>query len=269
MNYMLRVNTLYPTLSKSEKKIADYIKKIDNEIIYKTMQEVSKEVDVGEATIMRFCRKIGFDGFQDLKLEIAKQNTFSKEQEYEDFTVHIANNMCNTINETKLAINQELINQAIEMILSAKNLYLFGSGASGTVALELQQKFIRYGKLCHFTTDSHFQLMHAALATSKDVVIAFTLSGGTVDVFEAVSLAKKNNAQVIVVTNYMLSPVASLADCLLLTCGKESPLDGGSFAAKLSQLYISDVLVTGYALKYKDSKKMKQKCAEAVITKSI
>lgn len=269
MKYILRVNTLYPTLSKSEKKIADYLKKIDNEIIYKTLQEVSKEVDVGEATVMRFCKKIGFDGFQNLKLEIAKQNTFSKKIEDENFTVRIADNMCNTINETKQAIDPERINQAIDMILKAKNIYLFGSGASGTVALEMQQKFIRYGKLCHFTTDSHFQLMHAATASSKDLVIAFTLSGSTIDVLEAVTEAKKNNVKVIVVTNYMLSPVASLADCLLITCGKESPLDGGSFAAKLSQLYMSDVLVTGYALKNKDAKKIKQKSAEAVVIKSV
>lgn len=269
MKYMLHVNNLYPTLSKSEKKIADYLKKIDNEIIYKTLQEVSKEVDVGEATVMRFCRKIGFDGFQNLKLEIAKQNTFIKQQEEEDFTVRIAENMCNTINETKLAIDKKFINKAIEMILSAKNVFLFGSGTSGTVALEMQQKFIRYGKLCHFTIDSHFQLMHAASVTDKDVVIAFTLSGSTIDTLESVKLAKKNNATIIVVTNYMLSPVASFADCLLLTCGKESPLDGGSFAAKLSQLYISDILVTGYALKNKTSKKMKQKSAEAVLVKSV
>ena len=268
MKYLIRVNTLYPTLSKSEKKIADYIKVVGNEIIYKTLQEVSQEVNVGEATVLRFCRKIGFDGFQNLKLEVAKQNTFSKTQHYEDYTTQIAKNMCDTINETKAAVDRTRVDKAVEMIRNAKNIFFFGSGSSGSIAKETQEKFIRYGKLCNYVEDSHFQLMHAAISQPGDVAIAFSLSGNTTDVLDTLKEAKKNGAKIIVITNYMLSLAASLADCVLISAGKESPLDGGSFAAKISQLYISDLLVTGYALKSEEAKKMKRKSAEAVVIKA-
>lgn len=270
MNYIMRVNTLYPMLSKSEKKIADYLQVVGIDIIYKTLQEVSHEVKVGEATVLRFCRKIGFDGFQNLKLEIAKQNSFSvMKTPNEDYTENIAQNMCNAIHETKNALNKEILDLAVDMLNSADNVFICGSGSSGEVAKETQQQLLRYGKICTFSSDSHFQLASCAIAKLKDVVIAFTLSGSTIDTIDCLKLAKKNGAKIIVITNYILSPSASLADCILLTVGKESPLDGGSFTAKASQHYISDILITGYALKNKEAAKIKGITAEAAVLKAL
>lgn len=270
MNFIARVNTLYPTLSKSDKKIANYLQNVGIDIIYKTLQEVSKEVNVGEATVLRFCRKIGFEGFQIMKLEIAKQNSFSTRQvANEEYTENIAQNMCNAINETKEALNKADLDKTIDYLLHAKNVFICGSGSSGEIAQETQQQLLRYGKICTFSNDAHFQLASCSIATSDDVVIAFTLSGSTIDIIDCLKLAKKNDAKIVVITNYILSPSASMADCILLTAGKESPLDGGSFTAKASQQYISDVLVTGYALKNEKAAKIKEKTAEAAVLKTL
>lgn len=270
MNYIVRVNTLYPTLSKSEKKIADYLQIVGIDIIYKTLQEVSHEVKVGEATVLRFCRKIGFDGFQNLKLEIAKQNSFSvMKTPNEEYTENIAQNMCNAIHETKDALNKDELDKAIDMLKRAKNVFICGSGSSGEIAQETQQQLLRYGRICTYSNDSHFQLASCSITKPDDLVIAFTLSGSTIDIIDCLKLAKKNGAKIIVITNYILSPSANLADCILLTSGKESPLDGGSFTAKASQQYMSDVLVTGYALKNKEAAKIKEKTAEAAVLKTL
>ena len=68
------IESCYPSLSKSERKVADYILQEKGNIIYETLLEISKKIKVGEATILRFVRKIGFSGFQDLKLQIAKDD---------------------------------------------------------------------------------------------------------------------------------------------------------------------------------------------------
>lgn len=270
MEYLSQVNALYPSLSKSEKKIADYIKSIGIEIIYMTLQEVSSEADAGEATILRFCRKIGYDGFQNLKLEIAKENSFSSEKDDdEDFTSKIARNMCKSINETKNAINQRDIDKAIELIKKADTIFLCGAGTSGEVAKEMQMQLMRYGKVCSYVCDSHFQLTSCSIAKNKDLIIAFTLSGSTIDTIDSLRIARKHGVNIIVVTNYILSPAASYADCVLLTVGKESPLEGGSFTARASQQYISDILVTGYALKNEEAIRIKQRTAEAVVVKTL
>ena len=66
-----------------------------------------------------------------------------------------------------------------------------------------------------------------------------------------------------------MSPIAQLADYVLLTAGRETLLDGGSLIAKISQLYVIDVLCTGYALKNKEeAMKMKQNTAQSILFKN-
>ena len=103
----------------------------------------------------------------------------------------------------------------------------------------------------------------------NDVIVALSLSGHTKDIIDSLTVAKKQNAKIIAITNYLLSPVAQLADCVLITAGKENLLDGGSLTSKISQLYIIDLLSTGYALLNKDKVlDLKEKTAKLLINKS-
>ena len=101
MRYIAIIKSCYPSLSKSERKVADYILQEKGNIIYETLLEISKKIKVGEATILRFVRKIGFSGFQDLKLQIAKDDEPVNETYHENYIDSIAANMTNTIQNTK------------------------------------------------------------------------------------------------------------------------------------------------------------------------
>ena len=103
----------------------------------------------------------------------------------------------------------------------------------------------------------------------KDLIIAISLSGNTQDIVDSLRVAKKNKTRIIAITNHIISPVAQLADYVLLTAGRETLLDGGSLIAKISQLYVIDVLCTGYALKNKEyAMKMKQNTAQSILFKN-
>ncbi|EMF0424318.1 MurR/RpiR family transcriptional regulator, partial [Enterococcus hirae] len=80
MNYIYLIREHYPLLTRSEKKVADFILNSGKTIIYSTMNDIKKNTKVGDATIIRFCQKIGFSGFSDLKIEIAKED-FSHQKE--------------------------------------------------------------------------------------------------------------------------------------------------------------------------------------------
>jgi transcription regulator len=155
------------------------------------------------------------------------------------------------------------------LIAKAERLFLYGVGSSGLAVQELQNKLLRFGKIALLYTDTHFQVMSAAVTGKNDVVIAVTLSGETPDILETLTVAKKNKSKIIVITNHILSAAAQMANHVLLTAGRETLIDGGSLIAKMSQLYIIDVLCTGYALQNKDeSLKMKHNTAEAVVRKN-
>lgn len=263
------IESCYPSLSKSERKVADYILQEKGNIIYETLLEISKKIKVGVATILRFVRKIGFSGFQDLKLQIAKDDEPVNETYHENYIDSIAANMTNTIQNTKNVLDSNQLRMAIEFIQSSNRLFFYGVGASGLAAYEAQSRFIRMGKTGLSITDSHFQLMYSSVCDENDVIIALSLSGYTKDIIESLKVAKKQKAKIIAITNYALSPVAQIADCVLLTAGKENLLDGGSLISKISQLYIIDLLCTGYALLNKESiLSLKEKTAELLIDKS-
>ena len=133
----------------------------------------------------------------------------------------------------------------------------------------MQNRFMRFGKIGHSVNDGHFQVMYSSTVTKKDVIIVITLSGETIDLIYPLTIAKKNGAKIITITNYIMSPIAKMSDLVLLTSGKENLLDGGALISKISQLYVIDVIATGYALKNKATAvKMKEIIAEAIANKS-
>jgi len=274
MKYISIVKSCYPSLSKTEKKVADYILKEKGKIIYQTLLEISKNINVGEATIIRFVRKIGFSGFQDLKLEIAKEDNVDSNygedtNNYESYIDKNAAKIIQTITNTKATLDKDNLNLAIKMICDAKRVFFYGVGSSGFTANEAQNRFMRLGVVGSAIVDAHFQLMYSSICNDKDLIIVFSISGYTKDIIEAVEIAKGENAKVIAVTSYMLSPIAQLADCIFLSAGKENPLEGGSLIGKISQLYIIDLLCSGYLNQNKENASIqKQKTAKAVVAKS-
>lgn len=275
VKYSTIIRSCYPSLSKTEKKIADYILEEKSKIIYQPLLEISQNIGVGEATIIRFARKIGFNGFQDLKLEIAKEVNFEGEEDdatkgyHNNHIEEYTNRIIQTVTNTKAILNLASLNLALEIINNAKRVFFYGVGSSGFSANAAQNRFMRYGIIGISVVDPHFQSMYSSICNKDDVIIVFSLSGYTKDIIDSVEIAKKEGAKIIAITSMMLSPIAQLADCLLLTAGKENPLEGGSITGIISQLYMIDLLCLEYMEKNKkNALKLKEKTAKAIIPKS-
>lgn len=275
MRYIAIIKSCYPSLSKTEKKVADYILKERGKIIYQTLLEISQNIEVGEATIIRFVRKIGFSGFQDLKFEIAKENnndiesnSNSLDNNYDSYIDENAERIAQTIINTKSTLDKDNLKLAIKMITDSKRVFFYGVGSSGFTANEAQTRFMRLGVIGNAIIDPHFQSMYSSISNSQDVIIVFSISGYTKDIIEAVKIAKQENTKIIAITSYILSPIAQLADCVLLTSAKENPLEGGSFTGKISQLYIIDLLCSEYLVQNKKSALLQNKNSRSCCIKS-
>ena len=250
MSYIYLIKENYPFLTKSEKKVADFILNSGKTIIYSTMSDIKKNTKVGDATIIRFCQKIGFSGFSDLKIEIAKED-FSQKKEHPTSVKYydeIANSLTEALYSTIRLLDEEKLNEAIKMITQSKNIYIFGVGSSGNTSLDLENMFLRVGVQAKAVLDPHFQAQVASLLTVNDLVIIFSLSGKTKDIH---------------------SPIGKSADLVLQTAIEEF-LNGGSLAGKISQLYICDLLVHGYEQNNNiDSVELREKVLRSIIDKSI
>lgn len=264
------IHSFYPSLTRSEKKICDYLFQNQEEFISRPIQDLSASIEVGEATIIRFCKKVGFEGFQDLKLSLEREReeAFQTEQP-ESYVDSVTINFLQVIENTRSLVDAEIMRQAVDLLYQAEHIVFFGVGSSGLAAQEAQASFLRLGVSAAAYADPHFQAMQANTLTERDTAVAISLTGSTEDTLFAARAAKNAGSRLIVLTNYIRSPLAQLGDCVLLTAFKENLMEGGSLAAKVSQLCLLDMLRTGYY--YRDPKRflsVKEKMARTVLEKT-
>lgn len=235
-------------ITKKEKIIAQYVLDNPEEVIHMSITELSELLNVGEGTIVRFCQKIGFEGFHSFKIFLAKNIPNSKGENEalssEDILLQIKNNHVNAIAQTYeiLRSSKDTLIECAELISKCKRLYIIGVGASGATGLDAYYKFMRIGIDTFFTQDSHLAAMALASATSKDVLLAFSQSGSTSVIVDLAKLAKDNNTKIIAITGHKRSPLADVADYIILTPIREAPFESGAIRSKISQLHVLEAL---------------------------
>lgn len=263
------IKAFYPGLTKSEKSVADYIIKNKELVMKQTLSELSKNIGVGEATIIRCLKKVGFNALVDLKFKIARDiyDKENKEVTPDNYIDKIGLDMKNRIDDSRSLIDISLINQAISFIKKAQSIYFFGIGSSGLVAEIGSYRFFRMGVKTNAVTDAHYQSMQATVCTDKDVIIAVSTTGQTVELIDALKIAKEQGARIIAIVGYLNSDVAAIADIVLFSSTEKSLFNfsGADMSSIISQLFIVEVLVSGYM--QHSTKKIKD--IEEKITKSI
>lgn len=270
MTYFELIQKNYALLTKSEKKVADFIISSGHNIVFRTMSDVKAGTHVGDATVVRFCQKIGFSGFSDFKIEVAKENVSQNNKTTSKiFYDENLNNLIAALNSTAELMKPQNLKKAVKLICEATGIYIFGVGGSGEMAEQFSSILLRVGIHSKAIKDPHFQAQSASLLNHNDLVIGFSLSGRTKDTYDSLKIAKNNHAKIIVITNYLLSPIATLGNIVLQTAIQEF-LNGGSVAGRVSQLYVCDVLASGIE-KYLDVDvlKLKEKVLRSIIDKSI
>lgn len=264
----LKIKSYYNSLTKTEKKAADYIVANLNDIIYCSVTELAEKADVGETTVLRLCRKIGFSGFQDFKLALAQESVMmAAEEEIEQSVINKTSSIhLKVLEESRQLLEEEQVERAVQTILSSQNTVFFGVGSSGLTALEAVNVFTRIGIKCDARQDSHFQAMIASLLTENDCAIGISVSGSTKDTIHNLEIAKKAGARIICITSNSKSPITKLADIVLLTSSKEGPLEGSSIVSKIAQLSVIDTLHSALINKREDISQTARKATAKAVT---
>ncbi|MTV91085.1 MurR/RpiR family transcriptional regulator, partial [Streptococcus pneumoniae] len=127
--------------------MADYILVRDSEIVYETSSEIVSKVKVGEGTLNRFCKKIGYSGFQELKLKMTKDilELESQKMSSDTFIDEIKNNYLSIVESTRKLIDGRQIELAIKLIREANQILMIGVGSSGNAAREFESSLLRIG----------------------------------------------------------------------------------------------------------------------------
>ena len=253
------ISQSYYELTNAEKKTADYVMKNRDRTQYLSIGELAEESGVAEATVSRFCRRLGYKGYNAFKLAIANAGApthapLSSGQPIgeNDSTPTLAQKLYAAENEALLQtlslIRPEAIEQAVEILRGARRVLCMGQGASMILAEEAAHLFsICDGKYVP-VSDSHMQIIASATLAQEDAVLFFSYSGATRDMMETLAVVRSRGAKIILITRFLRSPGAALADVVLQCGSTESPLQHGSVPARIAQLFLLDVLCTRLCL---------------------
>lgn len=248
----------YTHLTKSGKKVADYIFENKVESQYLSITALAEDCGVAEATIFRFCKMLGFEGYNDFKLALAKSSGNMLGNDYEttgkvlpEDTVTEMSRKLYTANLAALTQTLELVDdgavmRAVNHMQAASRILCFGQGSSMVMAMEMVARFLTVSPDFYCIEDSHLQAMSASLLSPCDVVMFFSYSGATRDMLDVLRPARERGAKIVVITRFAKSPAAVFADVILLCGSREGPLQSGSVAAKMAQLLIIDILFNEY-----------------------
>lgn len=265
-NILHAISSRYNFLTKSGKKLADYVLTNKFRVQYMSISSLAEHSQVSEATITRFCKELGISGYNSLKLELAKANvalnhefdssmeigTIAESDSFTTICKKLFSRNVAALRETLELIDEVNCEKAVQFLSNANHVYCFGQGSSNVMAKEAWARFSTITPNFIHIEDSHMQTMAASLCTPSDVILFFSYSGSTKDVSDILTPAKHAGARVILITHFSNSPAAAFADSILLCGSKENPLQSGSIAAKLGQLFIIDYLFHQYC-KYKKS----------------
>lgn len=244
-------------LTKSGHMVADYLVQHAAEAQYLSISSLARECKVAEATVFRFCRALGFEGYHEMRIALAQANATgalvnqrAPEPDADTATLceHAGALFMTAINGTQNALSPEAVDKAVALLHSARQVFCLGQGGSMLVANDICARFAGITNKFRTAGDSHMQAITASLMGPEDVLLFVSYSGSTRDMMDTLRLAKENGAKVILITHYDDAPGVALADVVLLCGAQENPLDSGSIPAKLAMLFVANVLVLRYTL---------------------
>ena len=252
-----RIKEAYVTLSNTEKKVADYMLKYPQDVVHSTARDIAQAVGVSPATVVRFCRACDFSGLTELKLSLKREHFVLSDQraslQYGDVKqsdpVSVVkekvlgyHNMI--IHEMLSSWNEDAYSLAVDALLNAPRILIFGEGGSRCTAICLFHILTDLGFPCETYMDSVFEIMKVGSLRENDVVIGITYTGRLRTTVDSLKLAKLRGATTIGLIGHLDSPIMEYVDIPLHTTKLTKDYYDLALSIRVSEISVIEILTT-------------------------
>ncbi|MBE1466157.1 DNA-binding MurR/RpiR family transcriptional regulator [Kibdelosporangium phytohabitans] len=260
---LVRIRSLLPGLARAEQRVAKVVLDNPASVARRSITEVADAAGTSETTVTRFCKAIGVGGYPELRIALAADTARTEaraerdlggEISPEDDLAQVVSKVtfadARAVEETADQLEIATLQQVVDVIAAAGRVDVYGVGASAFVALDLQQKLHRIGRVSFAWNDTHIMLTSAAVLGSGDVAVGISHTGATTDTVEALRTARQRGATTVALTNFPRSPITEVADLVLTTAARETTFRSGAMASRIAQLTVIDCLFIGVAQRH-------------------
>ena len=225
-----RIFSIYDSLYDAEKKAADYLIAHQEDVINMSVSELAQNCDTSQATIIRFCKKIGCGGFHQLKLKLAGEQSrqevpaASNEINIDNMEQSLHNIMTSKVEEIKATFHnfdKKDLRQVVDAILKADLIEFAAMGNTIPIAMDGTYKFNQLG--LHAVTSPIWETQEAFARTMKegDVFFAISASGASKRLIRMAEIVKKRGGVTVVITNQSRAPLTEICDHVIITATRE------------------------------------------------
>lgn len=257
MDFFLFIRNQFPNFTSSQQQIANYLIENKDKIANQTAYEISQCAHVSEASVVRFCKALGFKGFKELKIKMVSSLGSQSEKavpsliEQNDSPTEVVTKLMRLESEDikfcLKMLDMAVIIEVINLINACDRIVFFGVGSSAIAADNAMDHFIHYGKNAQAESESYKQIALANSLGPRDLAFAISISGNSLVPIQAIEIAKKNGAATVCITQNSNSHLAKMCDKVIYSYRKSKDLDDLGTATRIVQISIIDAIAVAYA----------------------
>ncbi len=243
-----KIQSMQQNLTVSENEIAQYVINNSDSVVTSTITAMAKNTGTSEASINRFCKKIGFKGFNSFKIALAQENFYNSMTESrskvdkDSLVSSVTHDYQQMLVNTSALLDENIVNQAACSMNCAQTIYIFSMQRNALVAHELEFKLNMTGIQARAVVDLSTMRAFANNITKNDLVIIIAHTIMNRDLYQTLVQCKEKNATIITITSYDNPKLAGLSDFKFLISDKITTKHSVSLSNNLVFLYVIDVL---------------------------
>lgn len=256
------ISDALPKLKGSAQQVAQFVLGAPQETINLTITELASRAGVSEASISRFVRSLGYEGFHALKIRLAEDIVSPMLIAHEDMlpedkpATAVQKAMTaglRSLEDTVRILEIPVLEAAVKTLCNARQIELFASGNSIPIAMDFNFRLTKIGLRSRFSVDPTVQEMYASLTSPEDVAVGISHTGSSKDTVYALELAKGRGAHTVCITNHSDSPLTRHSDFCLFTATRVSHFREERMASNLATLALTEALYVGICVERSDA----------------
>ncbi len=251
-----RIRSRLPTLAPSEARVAEFVLEHASEVIHMTVGEVAERAGSAESTTVRTCRTLGFSGFQDLKISLARETTPLTNYVYDNVTptdapgdvlMKVMGFSAEVIRDAASSIDPAAFEEAVRLLGGASEIIMIGYGASLNVARSARDQFSSIGLRASAPEETNLKYLRCRTAPATACALLVSHTGATRDTIRCAEALAARDIPTIALTSFPRTRLTERVDVALVASGRELSFRFESLSGRLAHLAVVDALYLALA----------------------
>ena len=282
MNCLIRIRQRYPTLARSDKRLADFLLDKPDHARYLSSQQLAVEAGVSQSSVVKFAQKMGFKGFPALKLALSEalasnatphsvpvHNQIRGDDPLRLVGEKLIQDNTAAMNASLDVNSEDRLLESVALLRDARRIVLTGIGASGLVARNFGWKLMKIGLNAVVEQDMHALLATVQAMTPDDVLLAISYSGERREINLASDETLRVGGKILAITGFTPNALQQRATHCLYTIAEEQATRSAAISSTSAQMLLTDLLFMGLVQQDLEHAPERIRHSEALVKKLV